>query len=1585
MKLTKRILSLFLCMALVIGFIPMVTMPAKAADATETYQKITSTDDLTSGGKYLIVYETDGKAYVLNSKLTNLDVAGNYKYYTITDNKITPDADMYVTIESVTGGYSIKTTSGYYIGSTSDANDLLFSTSTAYASTITFNDDGTAHIVGSSNAVLRYNANSGQYRFRYFKSSTYESQKAICLYKLVEAGGSETPTCDHANAVVQGATEATCTEAGYTGDTYCPDCDKTLEEGTIIPAGHKDADKNLVCDVCGAILPNAVTYDFTETASGSSAMSTDALKNVFDAAASGSGLNQVTTSSYIYAGNSSGGAFQGSGFLKAGKSGNAGQMVLEFDKEVTKVEITCHTWNKDGSDTVAVNGSDAQTAPNTGVAGVLTFDLSDAPSETVTIDVNERGFIYAITVTFAGGETSCEHAYTSEQTKAPTCTEAGELTYTCSTCGDTYTEAVAALGHTEVVDAAVAAGCETTGKTEGKHCSVCNEVLVAQNDVAALGHAWDEGVIDPEPTCEGAGVKTYTCETCGTTKTEAVSALGHTAAEAVIENNVAATCTADGSYDTVVYCSVCNAEISRVTTTVDALGHSYVGEVTQEPTLNAEGIKTYTCSGCGDSYTETLAKLEGAVAQIGDTKYASVQEAIDAAVEDDTIVLLINVELTETLTIAADKVITLDLNSFDISYSSDVAGEAMITNKGTLTLTGNGAVNFTYTGVVNMSKAANAISNLGNLTIDGVSVTNTTAANGQIGYAVDNYSGAVLTVESGSVTVSGSYYYDAIRMFCNSETADNTVVINGGTVGTIWMQNPSDGATRNTKDTVKGNLAINGGTVGTVYLEPCAAFKVSITGGNIAGVQANDTANSTSTSVPTGFVSGGTFSAAVPEAFCAEGFIPTENADGTYGVKEGSYVAQIGDVKYETLAEAIAAAQAGENVELLADHEGTVVLPANVKLDLNGKTITGNIVGTVAMNGGTWITPENYEMAGPEADYYKTSDAVITVDATGNITIEDGTMTLAQSWWTGKGQTLTIAEDATFVIPEGMTLNVLSTVIINGTVTNNGTLNLYSSEATVTIANEISGIVTTVTNAKVVYVDGVYAVHVHVWSDATCTAPATCACGDTKGEALGHSYNAVVTAPTCTEDGYTTYTCACGDSYTADVVAATGHTEGTAVKENWVSPSANADGSYDKVVYCSVCGEELSRESVVVEMPDATVTVLDSMILTEADDYMCWPSGATDIDRLLQIVMNFQANETLEQAKAGEFGKYICDFYLTFEGLSGDSIISDNCYLAGNYGDYGWIVIPVDGLELEEGVTYPIVAAYDANLTYEDICGSVKNFTAAIYIDPAILEANPDMTVTLELRMTNPENADDVMVIGEPAVYTVADLTAGNAEAQIGSTYYGTLQEALDAAIEGDTVKLLANAELNALLVMPGVTLDLNGYTVEASYVVGFNGSDIIDSSAANTGLVKVAQDRVMLDLNNSQLPVYNNELGGYLFLEINIVTNLVEDTENDVATFKFYIKKDLDYMMLLDLMRDGAADNNLTVMVKLSWTTLDGNSATQYYAYSEDMNKHVAEVHSTSKYSTYTCELKGINSRESITYAAVLQSGTGAELTFAG
>jgi hypothetical protein len=144
--------------------------------------------------------------------------------------------------------------------------------------------------------------------------------------------------------------------------------------------------------------------------------------------------------------------------------------------------------------------------------------------------------------------------------------------------------------------------------------------------------------------------------------------------------------------------------------------------------------------------------------------------------------------------------------------------------------------------------------------------------------------------------------------------------------------------------------------------------------------------------------------------------------------------------------------------------------------------------------------------------------------------------------------------------------------------------------------------------------------------------------------------------------------------------------------------------------------------------------------------------------------MNFKANDTLEEAKAGMYGKYLVDFYLTIDGLTNGSIISDGCYLAGNYGSFGWIVIPADGLELESGVCYPIVSAYDASLNYEDICKSVKDFTAAIYITDEILDANPNITVKLELKMTNPNDATDVIVIGDPAIFTFDDLKAGNPE-----------------------------------------------------------------------------------------------------------------------------------------------------------------------------------------------------------------------------
>ena len=86
-----------------------------------------------------------------------------------------------------------------------------------------------------------------------------------------------------------------------------------------------------------------------------------------------------------------------------------------------------------------------------------------------------------------------EHTYTNTVI-VPTCTEKGEEKGTCSRCGVTETREIAATGHTEVIDAAIAATCTEAGKTEGKHCSVCNAVLAAQEEIPALGHQYENGV-----------------------------------------------------------------------------------------------------------------------------------------------------------------------------------------------------------------------------------------------------------------------------------------------------------------------------------------------------------------------------------------------------------------------------------------------------------------------------------------------------------------------------------------------------------------------------------------------------------------------------------------------------------------------------------------------------------------------------------------------------------------------------------------------------------------------------------------------------------------------------------------------------------------------------------------------------------------------------------------------------------------------------------------------------------------------------------------------------------------------------------
>lgn len=141
-------------------------------------------------------------------------------------------------------------------------------------------------------------------------------------------------------------------------------------------------------------------------------------------------------------------------------------------------------------------------------------------------------------------------------TKEANCTDKGVKTFACSVCEETKTEDIAALGHTEVVDAAVPATCTATGKTEGKHCSVCDTVLVEQTIVEKIAH------------------------------TEVVDAA------------VPATCSAKGKTEG-SHCSVCN-EVIVAQNEIPTIAHTFIAGVEVEPTCTEEGKKAANrCSACG--------------------------------------------------------------------------------------------------------------------------------------------------------------------------------------------------------------------------------------------------------------------------------------------------------------------------------------------------------------------------------------------------------------------------------------------------------------------------------------------------------------------------------------------------------------------------------------------------------------------------------------------------------------------------------------------------------------------------------------------------------------------------------------------------------------------------------------------------------------------------------------------------------------------------------------------------------------------------------------------------------------------------
>ena len=378
----------------------------------------------------------------------------------------------------------------------------------------------------------------------------------------------------HQHTEIRNKKEATCKAEGYTGDTYCTDCETKVSSGQAIPKTDHTWDngkvtteatcehtgvRTYICSVCGETKEEETpktdhTYDDGTVTKKPTCIET--------------GIKTYTCTVC----------------------------------QKTKTEEIAAT----GHQHTEIRNKKEATCTETGYTG-----------DTYCKDCGTK---------LSSGEVISKkaHDYEVKDRQKPTCTTDGYVLSVCKACGDEKQEVLPATGHqhTEIRNKKEAT-CKAEGYTGDMYCKDCGEKLSDGKTIAkTTEHTWDGGKVTKAATCTEKGVKTYTCTVCGATKTEEIAATGHQHTE--VRNKVEATCTKEG-YSGDVYCTDCGTKLSSGTE-IARKAHEYEERERNEANCKRNGYILFVCKVCGDEKREVLPKTDHQHTEIRNKEEATCTE-----------------------------------------------------------------------------------------------------------------------------------------------------------------------------------------------------------------------------------------------------------------------------------------------------------------------------------------------------------------------------------------------------------------------------------------------------------------------------------------------------------------------------------------------------------------------------------------------------------------------------------------------------------------------------------------------------------------------------------------------------------------------------------------------------------------------------------------------------------------------------------------------------------------------------------------------------------------------------------------------